>query len=93
MTSLAVEGYERWEESTLVKLSEFLGFPTVGFEAQIIDLMRKLLVNQNQGLSLGQKLSFRCERELKKLECMINYNEQNSRKGANRDMGNPLLKL
>ena len=32
VTSLAVEGYERWEDSVLVKLSEFLEFLTVGFE-------------------------------------------------------------
>ena len=62
----------------------------MGFESQIIDLMRKLLVNQNQRLSLGQKPLTRCERELKKLECMINYNGQKSGKGAYRDMGNLL---
>ena len=31
-TPLAVEGYESWEDSMLVKFSEFLGFSTVGFE-------------------------------------------------------------
>ena len=31
-TPLVVEGYESWEDSMLVKFSEFLGFSTVGFE-------------------------------------------------------------
>ena len=44
-TPLAVEGYESWEDRMLVKFSEFLGFLTVGFEPQIIDLMRQMLNN------------------------------------------------
>ena len=39
-TSLAVEGYDSWEDNMLVKFSEFMGFSTVGFETQIVDLMR-----------------------------------------------------
>ena len=40
VTPLAVEWYERWDDSMLVKFSEFLGFSTLGFEPQIIDLMQ-----------------------------------------------------
>ena len=47
-TPLAVEGYERWEDSILVKFNEFMGFLTVGDEPRIIDLMRKMLDNQNK---------------------------------------------
>ena len=32
-----MEGYESWEDSMLVKFSEFLGFSIVGFRPQIID--------------------------------------------------------
>ena len=92
VTSLVVEGYEKWEDSMLVKVSEFLGFSTVGYEPQIIDLMRKLLANQNKGSKVGQTPVSRCERELKKLECTINYGGQSSGRGANRDRGNLLLK-
>ena len=49
MTPLAVEGYARWEDGMLVKFSEFMGFWTVGYEPQIIDLMRQMLDNQNKG--------------------------------------------
>ena len=41
----------------------------------------------------GQMVSSRCERELKKLECIINYNGQSSEKGSERDRGDLLLKL
>ena len=72
-TPLAVEGYENWEDNMLVKFSEFLGFVTEGFETQIVDLMRQMVKNQNKGLRPGQTPVSRCERELKKLECTINY--------------------
>ena len=92
-TPLAVEGYESWEDSMLVKFSKFLGFATVGFETQIVDLMRQMLKIQSQGLRSGQTPVARCERELKKLECTINYGGQRSGKSVNRDRGNLLLKL
>ena len=93
VTLLAMEGYERWEDSMLVKFNEFLGISTVVYEPQIIDPMRKLLANQNKGLKVEQTSVSRCERELKKLECTINYNGQRSARGANRDKGNLLLKF
>ena len=38
-------GYEKWEDSCLVKFSEFLGFPTVGFESEIMGLLRKMVAS------------------------------------------------
>ena len=52
-----------------------------------------MLNNQNKGPKMGQTLVSKCERELKKLECMINYGGQRSRKSAIKDRGNLLLKL
>ena len=92
-TPLVVEGYEKWEDSMLVKFSEFLGFATEGFESQIIELMRQMVKTQNKGPRPGQTPISRCERELKKLECTINYGGQRNGKSANRDRGNLLLKL
>ena len=54
--------------------SEFLGFSIIGHEKEILDLIRKLNDNRVQLRSKGQMVSSRCERELKKLECTINYN-------------------
>ena len=64
----------------------------MGFEPQIINLMRQMLDNRNKGSKVGQTPMSRRERELKKLECTINYG-QRSGKGTNRDRGNLLLKL
>ena len=36
-------GYEKWEDSCLIKFSEFLGIPTVGFDAEILELLRKMV--------------------------------------------------
>ena len=55
--------------------------------------MRQMLDNRNKGSKVGQTPVSRRERELKKLECTINYGGQRSGKGANRDRGNLLLKL
>ena len=33
--------YENWEDSCLAKFSEFLGFSTMGFEKEILGLLRK----------------------------------------------------
>ena len=48
--SLSSEGsvYEKWEDSCLVKFSEFLGFSIVGFEKEIMELFRKMVSMQNQ---------------------------------------------
>ena len=37
--------YGRWESSCLVKFSEFLGFPTKGFEEEIMNLLGKLVAS------------------------------------------------
>ena len=52
-----------------------------------------MLDDQNKGSKMGQTPVSRHERELKKLECTINYGGQRSGKGTIRDRGNLLLKL
>ena len=39
---MEVKGYASWQESCLVKFSEFLGFPTVRNEEELINMLRKL---------------------------------------------------
>ena len=36
-------GYKKWEDSYLIKFSEYLGIPTVGYEAEILELLRKMV--------------------------------------------------
>ena len=85
-------GYKNWEDSCLFKFSEFLGVTTVGFEEEILNLMRKLEAQQEGDKRKGYPTETRCDRELRKLECTINYSGKSQNRGG-RDRGNFLLKL
>ena len=85
-------GYNNWEDSCLSKFSEFLRVTTVGFEAEILKMMRKLEAQQEGDKRKGYPTETRCERELRKLECTINYSGK-SQNRSGRDRGNFLLKL
>ena len=66
-------GYDNWEDSCLFKFNEFLGVKTMGFEEEILTLMRKLEAQQEGDKRKDYPTETRCERELRKLECTINY--------------------
>ena len=36
-------GYENWEDNCLIKFSEFLGIPTLGYDVEILELLRKMV--------------------------------------------------
>ena len=36
-------GYANWEDSCLIKFNEFLGIPTVGYDVEILELLRKMV--------------------------------------------------
>ena len=79
--------YNIWEDSCLFKFSEFLGVTTVGFEEEILKLMRKLEAQQEGDKRKGYPTETRCGRELRKLECTINYIGKSQNRGG-RDRGN-----
>ena len=85
--------YGRWESSCLVKFSEFLGFPTKGFENEIMNLLEKLVTSQTRGKEKGSQSVSKSERELRRLRSTVNYNGSKSNKEGGRDRGNLLLKL
>ena len=85
-------GYENWEDSCLIKFSEFLGFSIVGFESEILGLLRKIVARQHQGKNKGVVKTSRCERELKKLVCTINYDGRGQIKGGDKDRGSIMLR-
>ena len=85
-------GYNNWEDSCLFKFSEYLGISTAGFEEEILKLMRKIEVQQAGDKRKGFAAETKCERELRKLECTINYSGKNQNRSG-RDRGNFLLKL
>ena len=85
-------GYEKWEDSCLIKFSEFLGFSTEGFENEILGLLSKIVARQNQGENKGTIIKSRCERELKKLVCTINYDGKSQIKGGDKERGSIMLR-
>ena len=54
--------------------------------------MRKMNTRQKGDNRKGDPAETRCERELRKLECTINYNGKGQNRGG-RDRGDLLLKL
>ena len=82
-----------WEISCLVKFSEFLGFPTKGFEKEILNLLRNLAASQKMSKEKGSQTVSKSERELRRLRSTINYNGNKFNKGGGRDRGNLLLKF
>ena len=86
------EGYDNWENSCLIKFSEFLGIPTVGYDVEILELVRRMVSQQHGNKRKGHHTETRSEKELRKLECTINYSRKGQNRGG-RDRGNLLLKL
>ena len=66
-------GCNNLEDSCLFKFSEYLGVTTLGFEEEILKLMRKMEAQQVEDKRKGNSIETRCERELRKLEWTINY--------------------
>ena len=90
LVELEESGYEKWEDSCLFKFSEFLGFSTVGFESEILGLLSKIVARQHQVENKGVNTKSRCERELKKLVCTINYDGRSQIKGGHKERGSLL---
>ena len=85
--------YERWEKSCLAKFSDFLGFPTKGFEKEITNLLRNLVNAQKSGKGKECQALSKSERELRKLKWTINYKGKETCREDGRDRGQLILKL
>ena len=64
---------ESWEESELAKFSKFLGFSTEGLEKEILEFLIKIQKRREKVHSKNLLEKSKFERELKRLECSINY--------------------
>ena len=67
------EGALNWEESSLAKFSQFLGFSTVGLVKEILSFLVKTGKRREKIHSKGLLEKSKFERELKRLECSVNY--------------------
>ena len=81
------EKEEEWEESELAKFSLFLGFSTEGLEQEILDFLIKIRKRREriQGKVLLEKSKF--ERELKRLECSVNYEKGRKQRDPSQGKG------
>ena len=85
------EKEELWEECSLVKFSQFLGFSTEGIEKEILNFLTKIRKRREKihSKELLEKTKF--ERELKRLECSVNYEGGNKQKAPSQGKGNQLI--
>ncbi|RVW91853.1 LINE-1 reverse transcriptase-like [Vitis vinifera] len=79
-----------WEESGLARFSKFLGFPTEGLEKEILNFLTKIRKRREKihSKELLEKSKF--ERELKRLECSINYEGGMKQKGSVQGKGHQI---
>ena len=80
-----------WEDCSLAKFSQFLGFSTEGLEKEILNFLIKIRKRREKihSKELLEKSKF--ERELKRLECSVNYEGGNKQKGPSQGKGNQLI--
>ena len=69
---------ESWRYSCLAKFCHCLGMPTEGFEGEILKLLNRMKERRERFVRVSGKKkkgqrSSRFDRELKKLECLVNY--------------------
>ena len=85
------EKKEKWKESSLAKFSQFLGFPTEDMEKKILSFLIKIRKRREKihSKELLEKSKF--ERELKRLECSVNYEGGNKQKGPSQGKGNQIV--
>ena len=82
---------EIWEDCNLAKFSQFLGFSTEGLENEILSFLIKIRKRRENihSKELLEKSKF--ERELKRLECFVNYEGGNKQKGPSQGKGNQMV--
>ncbi|KAL6338045.1 hypothetical protein AAG906_010611 [Vitis piasezkii] len=82
------EAQINWEESSLVKFSQFLGFSTEGLEKEILSFLGKIRKRREKIVGKGLLETSRFEREIKRLECSVNYEGDTKKKSPTQGRGN-----
>ncbi|KAL6339446.1 hypothetical protein AAG906_032981 [Vitis piasezkii] len=82
-----------WEESSVVKFSHFLGFSTGGLEKEILSFLGKIRKRREKIVGKGLLETSRFERELKRLECSVNYEGDTKKKGLTQVNDRPKRKV
>ncbi|RVW93877.1 hypothetical protein CK203_028211 [Vitis vinifera] len=85
------EKEELWEECDLAKFSQFLGFSTKGLEREILNFLTKIRKRREKIHSKEFLEKSKFERELKRLECSVNYEGGYKQKDLSQGKGNQLI--
>ncbi|RVW13931.1 hypothetical protein CK203_089985 [Vitis vinifera] len=80
-----------WEDCNLAKFSQFFSFSTEGLEKEILNFLAKIRKRREKIYSRGALEKTKFERELKRLECSINYEGGSKQRSSSQDRG--LLEL
>ena len=80
-----------WQESSLARFSHFLGFSTDGMEKEILNFLSKIRKRREKIHSKGLLEKSRFERELKRLECSVNYEGDSKKKGSIQGKGMQMM--
>ena len=72
----------------MVKFSHFLGFSTEGMEKEILSFLGKIRKKREKTVGKGLLETSRFEREIKRLECFVNYEGESKKKGPIQGRGN-----
>ena len=87
------KGWEEvnWEDSELARFSKFLGFSTKGLEKDILDFLVMIRKRRERVHSKVLLDKSKFERELKRLECFINYKGWKRQKSGTQERGGQIL--
>ena len=77
----------------MARFSKFLGFSTEGFEGEILNMLLRTKRRREQNIKKDISRSAKFDRELKKLECSINYKGARKEKPLVRDGGDRISNL
>ena len=75
----------------MAKFNKSLGFTIEGVEGEILKLLLRLKNRKDQGKKRGILGMTRFEREVKKLECSINYDGVSKKNGSDKKGGDKVL--
>ena len=83
----------RWEESDLARFIQFLGFSTEGLEKDILEFMVKIRKRRERIHSKVMLEKSKFERELRRLECSVNYEGGKKKKGTVQGRGCQIMEV
>ena len=84
---------ESWEESDLARFSQFLGFSTEGLEKDILEFMVKIRKRRERIHNKVMLEKSKFERELRRLECSVNYDGGKKKKCSVQGRGCQIMEV